>query len=201
MPLWFRGHANFRAAVHYLLTTAGMGAATEVALTGGSAGGLAAFYHADELAALVPGAAVWAVPDSGFFYTNDPGHPEWAASLRGMVAMANATGGLDASCVAHKNTDPASCAFPEVGAAYVATPLFVLQGRYDPTLLDISNGQDSSNVTAVDVAGYELLSVLDGAVLNRPQNAAFVTACAEHCGQWAQGVDGEAFCLLLPPKE
>jgi hypothetical protein len=191
VPLWFRGHANFRAALDYLVRHAALGAATEVGLTGNSAGGLATFFHADELAALLPAARVWAAPDSGFFYADDAAYPSWAANLRAMVAMANATGGLDASCVAAV-ADAATCAFPEVVAAHVTTPLFVMQGRYDPAL-SIANGVPQSAATAATInsnAGH-VLSLLEARVLNRPQNAAFVTACAEHCGQWAQGVDGD----------
>lgn len=192
VPLWFRGHANLRAALHYLINVAGMGGATEVGLTGNSAGGLATFFHADELAgALPPTTRVWAAPDSGFFYSSDPSYPAWQASLRAMVALANSTAGLDATCVGALHGDPASCAFPEVVAAHVTTPLFVMQGRYDPTLMAIIAGIPPSNASAFNNNGRELVELLDERVLNRPTNAAFVTACAEHCGQWAQGVDGD----------
>ena len=191
VPLWFRGHANFRAALDYLINEAGMGAATEVALTGNSAGGLATYFHADELAAAVPTARVWAAPDSGFFFTDEAAYPAWPDGLRAMVAMANSTGGLDASCVAATPSDPASCAFPEVVAPHVTTPLFVMQGRYDPALTGISMGENGANVTKVNAIGYELIEFIEARVLKNPANAAFITACAQHCGQWAQGVDGD----------
>jgi hypothetical protein len=191
VPLWFRGHANFRAALHYLINVAGMDGATEIALTGNSAGGLATYFHADELAAAVPTARVWAAPDSGFFYADDANYPAWQSGLRAMVEMANSTGGLDASCVAATPADPASCAFPEVVAAHVTTPMFVMQGRYDPALMSISSGVPGSDVPAYTSNGARVISLLESRVLNRAHNAAFVTACAEHCGQWAQGVDGD----------
>ena len=65
VPLYFRGKANFLASMDYLMETLGMASAAEVALTGNSAGGLATYYHADVLSALLPGAKVWAAPDSG----------------------------------------------------------------------------------------------------------------------------------------
>lgn len=194
VPLWFRGHANFQAAIDWLVRHAGLGAATEVGLTGNSAGGLATYYHADELTALLPHARVWAAPDSGFFYADDTAFPSWAAGLRAMVTMANATAGLDASCVAAMRAEghnPADCAFPEVVALYVSTPLFVMQGRYDPALTSIASGERGANASHVNAIGRHVLDLLYNTVLRRPENAAFVTACAEHCGQWAQGVDGD----------
>ena len=41
--MWMRGRNNFNALISYLLTTVGMGNATNVILSGGSAGGLATF--------------------------------------------------------------------------------------------------------------------------------------------------------------
>jgi hypothetical protein len=35
--------------------------------------------------------------------------------------------------------------------------------------------------------GAELAALVNATVLNRPGNAAFLTGCAQHCGQWAQG--------------
>lgn len=35
--------------------------------------------------------------------------------------------------------------------------------------------------------GRLLWAHVNATVLNRPGNAAFLTACHEHCGQWAQG--------------
>ena len=174
-----------------------MAAAEEVALTGNSAGGLATYYHADALTALLPAARVWAAPDSGFFVANVPNHPSWAAGLKAMVAMANSTGALNANCLAAQagsGADPATCAFPEVLAPYIATPLFVMNSRYDPALYSISGGESGKNATRVNEIGRVFLADLKASVLSGTgsgRNAAFVGACEEHCGQWAQGTDGD----------
>jgi hypothetical protein len=111
-----------------------------------------------------------------------------------MVAMSNGTGGLDASCVAAQRAagrDPAECALPEVVAPFVTTPLFILQGRYDPALTSIASGENGRNASHVNAIGTHVLGLLQKTILASPRNAAFVTACAEHCGQWSQGVDGD----------
>ena len=195
VPLFFRGKLNFLAAIDYMVKHLGLGDATEVALTGNSAGGLATYYHADALAALLPRARVWAAPDSGYFYALDAGYPEWRASLLAMAAMANSVGGLDASCVAAQvaaRLNPAECAFPEVFSAHISTPLFVMQSRYDPALDSISAGEGGANATHVNAIGRQLLDDVAGRLLSRqPRNAAFLTACHQHCGQWSQGTDGD----------
>ena len=195
VPLYFRGQRNFLAAVDYLKGALGMASAVEVALTGNSAGGLATFYHADALSALLPGARVWAAPDSGLFMANVPGYPAWAAGLRAMVAMANASSTLNANCraaVAGAGGDPATCAYPEVLAPYIRTPLFVVNGRYDPALTSIAGGESGKNASHVQEIGRLLLANVQSRVLGAGSaSAAFVSACAQHCGQWAQGSDGD----------
>lgn len=66
--MWMRGRNNFDAVIGYLQSTLGMGNATEVILSGGSAGGLAVFYNLDHLATLLPqGVRLTGFPDAGFF--------------------------------------------------------------------------------------------------------------------------------------
>jgi len=137
VPLYFRGHADLKAAIDYLTRHANFDAATEVILTGNSAGGLATYYHADWLASMLsPVVRLHSAPDSGFFAT-DPAYRKWPDALLNMVQFMNATAGLDASCVAALSAtggDPATCAFPEVVAKHISTPLFVVNSRFDPAL-------------------------------------------------------------------
>jgi hypothetical protein len=195
VPLYFRGHRNFLAAIDYLMKHAGMSSASEVALTGNSAGGLATYWHADELSALLPSARVWAAPDSGFFYAGDGGHPSWRAELAALVDMANATAGLDASCVAAQlaaKRPAAECAYPEVFSEHISTPMFIMQSRFDPALDSISAGESGANATHVNAIGGPVLGLVKDLLLGEGSpHAAFITACAQHCGQWAQGSDGD----------
>ena len=197
VPLYFRGKANFLAAVDYLLHTLGMAQAEEVGLTGNSAGGLATLYHADTLAALLPASVrtVWAAPDSGFFIASVAAYPAWRRALLGMMAMSNGTSALPPAClaaVAAAGGDPATCAFPEVLAPHLTTPLFLMNSRYDPALDSISGGESGSNASNVNALGRQLLDTVKATVLGPGRrNAAFITGCHEHCGQWAQGSDGD----------
>jgi hypothetical protein len=71
VPMYYRGQRNFNAVVDDLTKRWGLGAATDVILSGDSAGGLAVFHHVDHLQMLLPKAAVVAVVDSGFFFRDE----------------------------------------------------------------------------------------------------------------------------------
>ena len=106
-----------------------------------------------------------------------------------MATLQNSTSGLNAACVAAAaaaGTDPVACILPEVAAPHVAAPLFVLNSRYDPALDSISAGIGQGDRSAVEAVGASLLALINATVLSRAGNAAFITSCAEHCGQWAQ---------------
>ena len=85
-PLYFRGHRILKAVLSTLSAKYGLSAATEVLLTGCSAGGLSTYLHADfvhdSLTAVAPQLAKFkAAPISGFFLDHDTveGHPVYGA--------------------------------------------------------------------------------------------------------------------------
>ena len=93
--LTFRGIRNLDAAVDWVAEHAGLADATEFVLTGGSAGGLSTFLHADRVAArvravaprtaLVDGTvpastAIYAAPFTGFFLDHGNFHNDSATS-------------------------------------------------------------------------------------------------------------------------
>ena len=53
-PIFFRGHRILRAVQSALMQTWGLGAATDVVISGCSAGGLSVFLHADYVRAQLP---------------------------------------------------------------------------------------------------------------------------------------------------
>ena len=131
VQLWFRGRANVQAILDDLRANHGLARASDVLLTGNSAGGLAVYWNADRLAAALAPARVTAAPDSGFFFTSAMFEP-WRAALRWVVAQMDALGGLNQNCVGNVTAaggDPASCAFVEVAAKYIDTPRESLGGR------------------------------------------------------------------------
>lgn len=193
VQLYYRGRVNLDAILDSLLKTQGMASATELIVSGDSAGGLATFWHTDYIAAALAdtGVHVVGVPDSGFFYA-DPTYQPWNASLRWVVQNSNGYGGLPQACVASRawtGGQVSDCAFPEVASQFTLSPTFVMNSRFDSALDSISGGENGKNVSNVNRMGALVLSLLNASALNpvHAGNAAFITACHEHCGQWAQG--------------
>eukprot|EP00035_Acanthoeca_spectabilis_P012237 m.217978 g.217978 ORF g.217978 m.217978 type:complete len:430 (-) comp15566_c0_seq1:2100-3389(-) len=185
-PLYYRGQRNLEAAIDYLATEHGMDAASHLVVSGDSAGGLATYWHADWFQTRLPKTKVIVAPDSGFFL-GDQSKPAWPTSLAWIATAMNSTRGLDASCVsaaaaAHKSAATA-CTLPEDVAKHIEVPVFVMNSRFDPALISISTSKVDPNVVGLKVLDTVNRTVLAG----RPNNAAFITSCHEHCGQWAQG--------------
>jgi len=195
LPLYFRGGRNFAAVVDSLIKTAGLGDADEVVLTGSSAGGLAVYSHCGALAALLPRTRVLCVPDSGYFFAADKG---WPGAVHWIASNGNATAFLNQACVAARaraGADPLACMLPEVASPFIAQPLFIMNSRFDPSLDIISGGEEGRNATNVNRLGAALLALVNATVLSPPNaraatNAAFLTSCHQHCGQWATNQSG-----------
>ena len=150
--LHFRGRANKEATLAALLADHDLASASEVVVSGGSAGGLAAFIHADWWCDEIRAAAssslrkCAALPDSGFFLdyespraTATPPPAKYKGGyFRAYMDWAfgafNASGGgLHRDCLAamaNRGTLEL-CMFAEHTAPFVHTPLFALQSEYD----------------------------------------------------------------------
>ncbi len=185
VPLHFRGRVNLEAVVSDAIARHGLGSATDVVVGGDSAGGLATYWSADWWQKrLSPSTRFGVAPDSGMFINSSaPGGEVWRKNLGWIVSQMNSTSSLDSSCRAAHLSDPSACAFPNVVLPYISAPIFVMQGQVDGVMDDISGA--GRTVTGRNIAKAEILASVKAAVAARPsQNAAFLTMCDEHCGQW-----------------
>jgi len=93
-PLYFRGKRVREAVYDSLIATASLANATDVVISGCSAGGLATFLHTDQwcdaLAVMAPGVKCVGMPDSGFFL--DYQDPRVAKSLAQQPAQPGVAG-------------------------------------------------------------------------------------------------------------
>ena len=105
----------------------------------------------------------------------------------------NGTRGLNANCVKAARAagkDPAVvCTLPEDVAPHIEVPLFVMNSRFDPGLISISGGPAMSKASPAQIndLGALVLRTINATALRSTQNAAFITSCHEHCGQWSTG--------------
>lgn len=134
--LHFRGRACLSAVVAALLEDEGMSGASDVVLSGGSAGGLAVYYHADFVRGLLPASTrLAAAPDAGFFLDakNLDGTYAYRALFQTADPLWNTTrsGGTDASCLAAQASTPWKCLMAQYLVPHLATRAFVTNSELD----------------------------------------------------------------------
>jgi ribosome maturation protein SDO1 len=185
--LIFDGHANFAAILDDLESAHGLGAATDVLLTGGSAGGIGTFANADFLADRLPQAMVKAAPDAGWFFPaalpadlpdvyapSDWSH--FAAGTHGNQNSENnslpafiagelwgSRGLLPASCVADQKPGQWwACSSIHKLYKYIKTPLFVIENQYDSNQIFAQEQAPTSPGSAAEYATLERYVIMYG---------------------------------------
>ena len=140
--LHWRGKHILNGGITDMLTKRGLAQASEVVVSGCSAGGLATFLHCDHWADRihVEGAAsakVVCMPDSGLFRDyegcTEPGvchAPGYHDRLTWVFDWMNASSGVNDACVAAE-TPTSNCMFAEHTMKHIQTPTFPLQSEYD----------------------------------------------------------------------
>ena len=187
--LHFRGRAILDAEIKSLLTDRGMDKATDVVVSGCSAGGLATFLHCDHWAdaigkATANQAKVACMPDSGFFLDEDRA-PTYGAKMRNVYMFQNSSSaGLNAACVAaHAATgDAEKCIFAQWTAAHIKTPTWPLQSEYDSW--QTGNVMGNGDAPTQNEFGVNLTTIVQAQLLSQPQHGVFLDSCHHHCGAW-----------------
>ena len=114
-----------------------MSAATDIVISGCSAGGLATFLHCDRWAAAINQTTqgqtkVACVADSGFFLDAER-EPRYETKMRNVFALHHSSAaGLDADCAAkYTGAEAWRCMFAQYTVPFISTPVFALQSKYD----------------------------------------------------------------------
>jgi len=181
--LYFRGRAVLGAMQQYLLPK--MGSATDVVITGDSAGGLAAYLHVDNWASMLEAQGttrVVGMPDSGFFpYYNGTTH--FGSGMKWVFHHMNSTGGVPAGCIAaHTAEDASSCFFAENAARYIKTPCFALQSEYDS---DQMKWAEIHGTRTENQWGLHLSALIEQRLLgSNSRHGVFLDSCSHHCWGW-----------------
>ena len=184
--LYFRGKNNIDALMTALLTRHGMDDATEIVISGGSAGALAVYLHADALRAQMPATAkVVAMPDDGFFMDNAESRASgWTAAKQWVYQQHNSSAGVPEACLAQYagTGEEWKCFFAQYVAPTIKTPLFALQPMYDAYQTGAELG--STVPSKVNAYGANLTATLKQAVLAHPSNGGYLDGCWHHGGGW-----------------
>uniref|UniRef100_A0A452YTP3 Pectin acetylesterase n=1 Tax=Aegilops tauschii subsp. strangulata TaxID=200361 RepID=A0A452YTP3_AEGTS len=130
--IYMRGQRIWDAIIADLLTK-GLAKAEKVLLSGCSAGGLATFFHCDNLGELLGGVAtVKCMSDAGFFLDVDDisGNNSIRPFFSSLVALQGAEKNLNKDCL-NSTLDPYLCFFPQYALQNIKTPYFILNSAYD----------------------------------------------------------------------
>jgi len=181
--LHYRGFRILNAMYRDLYEVRGLNRATDVVISGCSAGGLATFLHVDWWKARLPSASkVVGMPDSGFFLDYEAG-PNYHGNMIWVFNQMNSTSGVNDRCIAaYSNADRWHCIFAEHTAPHITTPIFPLQSQYDSW--QIPNILGSNNAADINKYGALLVSRVQSSVLNRSTNSIMLDSCHHHCGGW-----------------
>ena len=206
VPLHFRGLPNLDRTLDHAISHLGLRDATEVVVTGSSAGGLASFLHVDRIAARVGASArTVAAPSAGYFVSTRTAPRRGAAlrdSMRTLVALHNLTpapaGALSTHCLATSLGAPHECMLAPQMPRFVQAPFFVLNSKYDwwqaafnlklPCYL--GSGPRGAGCTAPEQAalgkfGRSLMHTAEAVVMTAgSRNGAFITSCVCHLCPW-----------------
>eukprot|EP00754_Rhynchopus_humris_P014953 Rhum_TRINITY_DN14421_c0_g1::Rhum_TRINITY_DN14421_c0_g1_i5::g.88020::m.88020/K19882/NOTUM; O-palmitoleoyl-L-serine hydrolase len=137
--VWSRGHRIVDAVIDTLYEQYGLRDAESLLVSGCSAGGLAAYLHADyvnaRVSALAPGLTrVKAAPVSGFFldHTNVKGVDVYPTQMKYVFEMTNATNGVNSDCIAAMPAgEEWKCNMAPHTYPYIKTPIMVLNSAMD----------------------------------------------------------------------
>ena len=179
-----------QGVVAELRASFGFDRATDLVVGGGSAGGIAAYLHADFYAAALPaGARAIAMPDSGYFEdgNNDrDGKGDYDLNMQNLYAFQNSAAGIySAACTAALGY---KCMFAYHLIPFIKTRILALNSAYDATMGAGECGAGSgitldwSNATSVNLCGNYVRAGLKQRLA--APSAVFLDSCHHHCGEW-----------------
>jgi hypothetical protein len=213
--LHFRGYHILKAIIASLLAGEMEGPAqvklsdaTDVVVSGESAGALAATLHldtwCDTIHASNPKTKCVGLPDSGFFMDyQDPTVPpqppaghlqttipgDYRAGMKWVHNAQNTTAGLNAACVAAHPTMTWMCMFSEHSIPHTRAPMFAMQSTYDAWqiahVLKNAPGSKFAPPAMVQAFGNNLTAKITANLLEpNPENGMFLDSCKHHCAEW-----------------
>lgn len=134
--VYFRGRSNLLAVLNYLKQNTSISTATDIVVSGGSAGATSAYLALDILPAVFPSSKVMGAPDAGFFLDayNVGQQIMWYRTCfqaADQVWNSTGSGGVNARCLQAYPNATWKCFIPQYYAAMIQTPYIILNSAYD----------------------------------------------------------------------
>jgi hypothetical protein len=218
--LHFRGMHIREAIAKDLMENRGLSKATDLIVSGCSAGGLATFLHTDQWCDMLhagnPKAKCAGLPDSGFFLDyQDPTvtcsppsqyskvhlgntiNGDYHCGLKWTYFMQNATAGINKDCIAANSGAEWKCMFAEHSAEHVRSPLFAMQSQYDSW--QTGHVQGNGGDAKTQVLGNNITQRIQSMLMaHNKESGAFLDSCHHHCGAWNTiRIDGDLISTAI----
>jgi len=195
-PIYLRGKRILAALLDNMEQQFGLlTKSSAIILTGTSAGGLSTYLHSEYLYSRINPTVtkVYALPDAGFFldHQTTTGIYRYRQQFQSaVVALWNATGGVDQACIADNPVDQWKCFFAQYAYPYIKhVPVFITNSLYDTfqTSSILQLGCDpghTGNCTDKQLSEFQqyrddMLTVLSE-VTNNPRDGYFLNGCYQH---------------------
>jgi len=141
--LYFSGHFVFEAIIDALVATANLNAATEIILTGASAGGIGVWMNVYYLQMRFPNARIVAAPIAGFYFYAYPyqGINHTSSSLADFrpaawpVTYALWNAYVDEDCAKDLASTPWACMLSNNSFPYITSESFAVEAQTDQVVL------------------------------------------------------------------
>jgi hypothetical protein len=197
---FFSGHLVFQAVVAELTELHGFGQATEVVLSGASAGGIGTWVNVGYLQSVLPEARVTVVPIAGFYfyaypYTGPDATPSNLAnfSQQGMVHnVALWDSHMNADCIAafRSLNQSSGCLLANNSYPFVDVPLFIIEAQTDQVVTMYHDYLPSPPWSLPEETQYlqqwshNMTSALDAVIAKKGEEGVgiFNPACFTHTG-------------------
>eukprot|EP01083_Nonionella_stella_P157954 513394_1 len=188
IDLHFRGWRILNGVFDELKRNYHWNAATDVLISGCSAGGLTTWLHSDyiyETYVMPLGARFLGMPDSGWFPKYE-GATKYVSGMSWNFVWQNTSEAMNQECMMHNAKETSKCIFAEETAKYLKVKMFPIQSRFDywQTLYQLK----SSNATLINTYADNMTKVFKRNYANNSEygqkRAAFFDSCHHHCGEW-----------------
>ena len=190
VSIYYRGYRILQNALSYLYDNLGLDNATDVLVSGCSAGGLSTWLHADDIrkSKYIPdNANFMGIPESGFFLMNEGGG--YKDQMIWLYRNMNSSIGVNQDCYNFyvKTGQDELCIFAESVAPFIQSKMFPLQSRFDPFQLGHNVSDYKYNDTFSNKYGDYFTNIWFNNYLLSTfglLHSGFCDSCVHHCGEW-----------------
>lgn len=205
-PVYFRGRLINEAFIREMVRRRNLKEATDVVVSGCSAGGVAVYLHIDKWADALKGskARVRGLADSGFFVEQSLRDCITSCNMRALVKLHKVgSGSVPSECAkAYRGEEggPSKCFFAQYVLPYVRTPIFSTMSRFD-TAAQGFNCLYGTQFTKVNELGDLVARVFNETLTQAsPEHGWLLDSCTRHCYYCTGGYSKDYWNMARGPS-